>query len=174
MARRRRHLRGLASYVTLPFGVFKTPVNTGAVAIGAGLTLVGASVLKALMAKSVTEAGWAANIPGTVQNNVPVLFGAATAGVLYFATKKSGKRGYATGALGAGILMSAWENLKRAAPERFGDVVALRYNEFGMLVDSRSRGMGGILVDSPQRHRLAAVARAESTGEGEEEERMFG
>lgn len=168
MARhRRRHYRDLGAVVTVPgLGFMGKSAPLGSVVMGALIGAAAAGILKVAVSK---VDALKANVPEIVQNNMPLVGGLLAGGALYYFGRKSPDkaRGRAFGAVFGSLAAWGWDKLKSNAPEYFGDVVTLRYNQYGMLVNEGRSPYAGLLVDESARN-LAELAAIDSMGESAE------
>lgn len=152
MARRRRRSRGLRDYVTIPgLGVLNKSVNTTDVLIGGLFGFAGTLLLKGLGNKLL-----AGKVPDVVLKGSPLVGGAITGAASYFALKRNRPKAnaYLFGSLAAGAFVQLWDLAKTSFPEGLGDVVSLKFNRYGVLVDDpmkRTYGQMGVLVDDPMK-----------------------
>lgn len=148
----KKHRRRYGGYVSVPFGNVAKALNAKVeafdVVAGALVGLVGVGAGKWAYKQVVdqTSPAWLQSIAPAV----PALSGAAAGAVLYYA-QKSGyperAAGHATGAVAAGVAVSAWDVMKTQIPALNG-MVALRYN--GVLINDPRTAMNGMLVNDPR------------------------
>lgn len=138
-------------------GFFKRALPTRDFAVGALGGLLGQGGVKYVLDK----VGVLATLPPLVQRFMPLLSGVATGAVMYYADRTVFKKGrgmaYATGAITAGAVIQAWQELQAQYPDTFNDYVYLpNYNGMGLLVD---KSYNGTLVDTsgPNMARLSAM-----------------
>lgn len=162
------------SMVRIPgLGTLNKQVNTTDVLIGAALGFGGTLAIKAFSGKFL-----GAKVPDILLKGSPLVGGILTGGALYMMQKdknRSKADAHLFGAILAGAAVQTWDTLKTQFPSTLGDVVSLRFqgrNGYGVFVDERTPGMGGLIVDEAGRS-LSGVSRnlaqlaAYSMNEGE-------
>lgn len=133
--------------IALPgLGFLKGSVQTKDFAVGAGVGLLGQGGVKWALEKI----GVIDQIPAIAQRFMPLLSGVITGYGLLLLDKKVLKKGrgraHMIGAIAAGAVVQAWQELQAQFPDKFNDYVYLpAYN--GVLLD-RPSGMNGVLVDT--------------------------
>jgi hypothetical protein len=141
--------------LSLPtFGFLKGSVSVSDLAVGMAGGLLGQGVVK----KALEGFGLFAMLPAALQRFSPLILGAASGFIMQLAAKQnlpviksvlkpSGAKAYMTGAIAAGAMVQAWQELQTAFPDMFNDYVYLPGNMAGVIVN---RPLAGVLVDRPR------------------------
>lgn len=137
--------------IALPgFGLLQGSVNMKDFAVGAAAGLLGQGGVK----YALERFGLIASLPQMVQRFMPLLSGVITGYALSIADKKIVKKGlfnpgaakaHMAGAVAAGALVQAWQELQAQWPDTFNDYVYLPSMN-GVLVDRPA--LNGVLVDT--------------------------
>lgn len=147
----KKHRRRYGGYTSVSFGSLKSfnkRVSAFDVVAGAviGLAGVGAGKWAYKQVVDQTSPTWLQSVAPAV----PALSGALAGAALYYAQKGSAADrayGHATGAVAAGVAVSAWDVMKTQIPALNG-MVSLRYN--GLLINDPRVAMNGIIVNDPR------------------------
>jgi len=163
--RRRHSRRRYGSMVSIPgLGYLPKSADTNDLILGAALGLGGTLVMKGLGNKLL-----AGTAPDWLLKGSPLVGGVATGALLYMIEGRKNRQkagAHMLGAVLAGASVQAWDVLKTQFPEGLGDVVSLRFSNYGrggrygsVIVDERTPMVGpgggasyaGLIVDEPGR-----------------------